>query len=528
MRSSLALRALGGTASPRQAGPGGEALRVRSHAAVSPPAPAGVGPQSRMSGRLSGPKAAHPAPSRHGARQGPSHPRHKLKAFGRAKSLCVQMRALAGLVVPSWLSCIRDDGGQGARLHPRSHSQVKGCWSVDAPTANPDISGSAAATPPHPVLGASIGIRAWRQEARLFNLGVQAGGLSATGQQRTKAIVALDPIASAGTHQCMVAEPVHDPIAERARDVLISDGEAQAPADHDPEKRCLDMQTKSLARRRLQPGASMRLALQLEVRPKRLTALPSRAQPQRSHAVQRPRQQLLSEGRRHRKRNVICGRDLLVEVGDGRVVGALVIILIETLVECCSLLQWPEPTFALLVVLIVEMLLESLSLTARKHAWELPSEWRPDAMHADSSLVYNLALPRFVSSTAFTRESSISGTPTHLVPLSTLLHKQTSNWALRLLGNGKPVFVQMLRNKTDSLLCSVLCRELRNQQHGVDLQQMLKHYSDQMPEAERKDIYTLEYRMQLITKIALDPRQFFEVSQTRRHPTADASTCPKA
>ena len=80
--------------------------------------------------------------------RGLHHQRHKLKAFGRAQSLCVQMRALAGLVVPSWLSCIRDDGSQGARLHPRSHSQVKGRWPVDAPTANPNISGSAAATPP--------------------------------------------------------------------------------------------------------------------------------------------------------------------------------------------------------------------------------------------------------------------------------------------------------------------------------------------------------------------------------------------
>ena len=97
----------------------------------------------------------------------------------------------------------------------------------------------------------------------------------------------------------MVAEPVHDPIAER---VLIRDGEAQAPTDHDPEKRCLDMQTKGLARQRLQPGASWKCA-------------------QRSHAVQRPRQQLLPEGRRHRKRSMICGREPLVEVGDGRVVG---------------------------------------------------------------------------------------------------------------------------------------------------------------------------------------------------------------
>ena len=108
------------------------------------------------------------------------------------------------------------------------------------------------------------------------------------------------------------------------------------------------------------------------------------------------------------------------------------------------------------------------------------------------------------------------------MPLTNLLHKQASNWALRLLGNGKPVFVEVFRNKTDSLLCSVRCRELRNQQHGVDLQQVFQYCSDQMPEAERKDIYNWDHRMQLITKIALDLLQFLQFSHAGRHTPADA------
>ena len=32
-----------------------------------------------------------------------------------------------------------------------------------------------------------------------------------------------------------------------------------------------------------------------------------------------------------------------------------------------------------------------------EHARDLSSEWRPDAMHADSSLVRTLPFPRFVS-----------------------------------------------------------------------------------------------------------------------------------
>ena len=85
--------------------------------------------------------------------------------------------------------------------------------------------------------------------------------------------------------------------------------------------------------------------------------------------------------------------------------------------------------------------------------------------------------------------------PTHLVPLTNLLHEQASYWAPWQTG---------VRGD------SVLCRELRSQQHLVDLQQVLQHYSDKMPEAGRKDIYNWEYRMQLITKIALDLRQFLK------------------
>ena len=86
------------------------------------------------------------------------------------------------------------------------------------------------------------------------------------------------------------------------------------------------------------------------------------------------------------------------------------------------------------------------------------------------------------SSTAFTRESSISGMPTHLVPLTNLLHEQASYWAPWQTG---------VRGD------SVLCRALRSQQHLVDLLQLFQHYSDKMPEAGRKDIYNWEYRMQL-------------------------------
>ena len=50
----------------------------------------------------------------------------------------------------------------------------------------------------------------------------------------------------------------------------------------------------------------MRLALQLQVPPESLAALPSGAQSQQCHAVQCPGQQSLSEVGQRWKRNMVC------------------------------------------------------------------------------------------------------------------------------------------------------------------------------------------------------------------------------
>ena len=74
-----------------------------------------------------------------------------------------------------------------------------------------------------------------RQEARRLNFGIQA--------LARLAIVALDPVGPAGTHQRMVAEPSMTPSHTAGHGRSSSTrGEAQAPKDHDPEKLCCEMQ----------------------------------------------------------------------------------------------------------------------------------------------------------------------------------------------------------------------------------------------------------------------------------------------
>ena len=99
----------------------------------------------------------------------------------------------------------------------------------------------------------------------------------------------------------------------------------------------------------------------------------------------------------------------------------------------------------------------------------------------------NLALPRFVSSTAFAREALVSG-PTYL------------------LACGKPVVMEVFRNNAKSLWCG----KLKSRRHGVDLQHVPQFYFGFLPESGRKDISNWHYRMHVFNKVALDLRYFLK------------------
>ena len=92
--------------------------------------------------------------------------------------------------------------------------------------------------------------------------------------------------------------------------------------------------------------------------------------------------------------------------------------------------------------------------------WEdarnIPSDWRLGSGHADCSVVYTLTSPRFVNSADSFGCACLALT------------------TMRFLSKGKPIFFEIFRDKTESLLCNILCRKLRQRQQGVDLLQVLQ------------------------------------------------------
>ena len=121
-------------------------------------------------------------------------------------------------------------------------------------------------------------------------------------------------------------------------------------------------------------------------------------------------------------------------------------------------------------------------------AWGSKSDWRGDEHHVDKLLVYNLALPRLVSSTAFPREQGIAGLPVHLVPATSLLYRQSQNWTLRLIGNGRPCFLESFRTKTEALVALRLLKELRHPTTGINVGSVLQYYGSKDSDLAGKDI----------------------------------------
>ena len=65
----------------------------------------------------------------------------------------------------------------------------------------------------------------------------------------------------------------------------------------------------------------------------------------------------------------------------------------------------------------------------------------------DTNLVFGLALPRQVISTAVSRANHAAGQPLQDLRLVDVLHNPAQNWFLRLLANGKACFLELFRSR---------------------------------------------------------------------------------
>ena len=105
---------------------------------------------------------------------------------------------------------------------------------------------------------------------------------------------------------------------------------------------------------------------------------------------------------------------------------------------------------------------------ARQHkdaSWEsqfdLPSAWTNNAEFLDTNLVYGLALPRQVISTAVSRANHTAGQPLQDLRLVDVLHNPAQNWSLRLLANGKACFLELFRSRQECYFSSFVSKMIR-------------------------------------------------------------------
>ena len=105
---------------------------------------------------------------------------------------------------------------------------------------------------------------------------------------------------------------------------------------------------------------------------------------------------------------------------------------------------------------------------ARQHkdaSWEsqfdLPSAWTSNAEILDTNLVYGLALPRQVISTAVSRANRTAGQPLQDLRLVDVLHNSAQNWSLRLLANGKACFLEFFRSRQECYFSSLVSKMIR-------------------------------------------------------------------
>ena len=99
-----------------------------------------------------------------------------------------------------------------------------------------------------------------KQEAWLFNLTMQSGGLGSAGKERAQAVVPFDPIAPTGAALRVVTETVRNATAGGTSSILIGHGQPQTQAEQDIEQWSLDVKPKGLTGRRLEPRSRMAAA----------------------------------------------------------------------------------------------------------------------------------------------------------------------------------------------------------------------------------------------------------------------------
>ena len=129
-----------------------------------------------------------------------------------------------------------------------------------------------------------------------------------------------------------------------------------------------------------------------------------------------------------------------------------------------------------------------------------PTTWKPDNQHYDSNPLHGHPLFRQIQPTAWSRARNVHGMDPLLLPASFLLRQGQEEFALRLLSAGRYMGLIPTRNIAESVLMSMLLKNMREKNLFIDDLAQALHEQTGQPVPSKKD-QAIAYMQPLVDSI---------------------------
>ena len=129
-----------------------------------------------------------------------------------------------------------------------------------------------------------------------------------------------------------------------------------------------------------------------------------------------------------------------------------------------------------------------------------PATWKPDSQHYDSNPLHGNPLFRQIQPTAWSRARNVHGMDPLLLPASFLLRQGQEEYALRLLSAGRYMGLIPTRNIAESVLMSMLLKNMREKNLFIDDMAQSLHERAGQPVPSKKD-QAIAYMQPLVDSI---------------------------
>ena len=129
-----------------------------------------------------------------------------------------------------------------------------------------------------------------------------------------------------------------------------------------------------------------------------------------------------------------------------------------------------------------------------------PTTWKPDSQHYDSNPLHGNPLFRQMQPTAWSRARNVHGMDPLLLPASFLLRQGQEEYALRLLSAGRYMGLIPTRNIAESVLMSMLLKNMREKNLFIDDLAQSLHERTGQPVPSKKD-QAIAYMQPLVDSI---------------------------